>query len=345
MIGTGVFLKTRVMTCNVGSAKTVLLVWLAAGLLSLAGTFSYSEIAAMMPEAGGDYVYLRRAYGTGGWVPVRLDDVCGCEGRIAGGARGGSRDFHECRAGRRFGPLATRGRPVWFALSINGLTVVALATIWTVALINCASVAAGGRTALALTLAKVGLVLGVGIGAFALRPGRLVAPRGIRTLGHVRRCRRQRTRRYTRVSAPQCSGALWAYDGWNNVAPLAGEIRDPQRNLPRAFIGGMLVVAALYLFVNIAYYYALTPARDRERPDQFVRGDRSVEALLGTGGGLHDRRSADDFLIRVAACQCARQFARAVCHGARRIILSRIGAAVAAKQCAGASNCCASCMG
>ena len=63
MIGTGVFLKTRVMTCNVGSAKMVLLVWLAAGLLSLAGTFSYSEIAAMMPEAGGDYVYLRRAYG------------------------------------------------------------------------------------------------------------------------------------------------------------------------------------------------------------------------------------------------------------------------------------------
>src|ERR1700744_6108460 len=63
MIGTGVFLKARVMTCNVGSAKTVLLVWVAAGLLSLAGTFSYSEIAAMMPEAGGDYVYLRRAYG------------------------------------------------------------------------------------------------------------------------------------------------------------------------------------------------------------------------------------------------------------------------------------------
>src|SRR5277367_363927 len=63
MIGTGVFLKTRVMTCNVGSGEMVLLVWLAAGLLSLAGTFSYSEIAAMMPEAGGDYVYLKRAYG------------------------------------------------------------------------------------------------------------------------------------------------------------------------------------------------------------------------------------------------------------------------------------------
>src|SRR6202453_3966693 len=63
MIGAGVFLKTRVMTCNVGGAKTVMLVWVAAGLLSLAGTFCYSEIAALMPEAGGDYVYLRRAFG------------------------------------------------------------------------------------------------------------------------------------------------------------------------------------------------------------------------------------------------------------------------------------------
>src|SRR6202041_1093097 len=63
MIGAGVFLKTRVMTCNVGGAGTVMLVWIAAGLLSLAGTFCYSEVAALMPEAGGDYVYLRRAYG------------------------------------------------------------------------------------------------------------------------------------------------------------------------------------------------------------------------------------------------------------------------------------------
>jgi APA family basic amino acid/polyamine antiporter len=54
-------------------------------------------------------------------------------------------------------------------------------------------------------------------------------------------------------------GALWAYDGWQNVAPLAGEIRDPQRNLPRAFVGGTLFVAALYLFVNVAYFYALSP--------------------------------------------------------------------------------------
>src|SRR5438067_8328278 len=63
MIGTGVFLKTRVMTCNTGDAHTVLAVWIFAGFLSLAGAFAYSEIGAMMPEAGGEYIYLRKAYG------------------------------------------------------------------------------------------------------------------------------------------------------------------------------------------------------------------------------------------------------------------------------------------
>src|SRR5258707_1968043 len=62
MIGTGVFLKTRVMTCNVGDAQSVLAVWIFAGLLSMAGALAYSEIAAMMPEAGGDYIFLSRAY-------------------------------------------------------------------------------------------------------------------------------------------------------------------------------------------------------------------------------------------------------------------------------------------
>ncbi len=54
-------------------------------------------------------------------------------------------------------------------------------------------------------------------------------------------------------------GALWAYDGWNNVAPLCGEIKDPQRNIPRAFVGGVLVVCALYIAINIAYFFVLTP--------------------------------------------------------------------------------------
>ena len=250
MIGTGVFLKARVMTCNVGSAKTVLLVWVAAGLLSLAGTFSYSEIAAMMPEAGGDYVYLRRAYGRMvgflfGWMTFAVAKA-GSQAALAVGLA----IFMNVALG---GVLES-----WHLFGVSGLTLVSLATIWMVALINCASVTAGGHTATVITIAKVALVFGVGVGAYLLAPG---------SFSHLAESGAGGTCEGVAASArggiagfgAAMLGALWAYDGWNNVAPLAGEIRDPQRNLPRAFVGGTLVVGLLYVFVNSAYFYVLTP--------------------------------------------------------------------------------------
>ena len=258
MIGTGVFLKTRVMTCNVGSAKTVLLVWIAAGLLSLAGTFSYSEVAAMMPEAGGDYVYLRRAYGRlvgflYGWMAFAVARA-GAQAALAVGLA----IFMNVALGGALESWHTGGRITGLPLHISGLTLVALATLWTVALINCVSVSTGGRTALVVTTAKVVLVVGIGIAAFVFASG---------SWAHLNATGLQGTCEGVAGSArggiagfgAAMLGALWAYDGWNNVAPLAGEIRNPQRNLPRAFIGGMLVVGSLYLFVNMAYFYALTP--------------------------------------------------------------------------------------
>jgi basic amino acid/polyamine antiporter, APA family len=280
MIGTGVFLKTRVMTCNVGSAKTVLLVWLAAGLLSLAGTFSYSEIAAMMPEAGGDYVYLRRAYGKMvgflyGWMTFAVAKA-GSQAALAVGLA----IFMNVAVGGALEHWQLAASPFGFNLSLNGLTLVALATIWTVALINCASVAAGGHTALVLTLAKVGLVLGVGISALIFAPGDWGHLAGSGLAGTCEGVASSARGGYAGFGAAML-GALWAYDGWNNVAPLAGEIRNPQRNLPRAFIGGMLVVAALYLFVNIAYYYALTPVEIASVPLSSSVATEVLKRFLG----------------------------------------------------------------
>lgn len=277
MIGTGVFLKTRVMTCNVGSGRMVLLVWLAAGLLSLAGTFSYSEIAAMMPEAGGDYVYLKRAYGRVvgflyGWMTFAVAKA-GSQAALAVGlaifmnvALGGVLEHWQLGAGP-FG-------------SINGLKLVALATIWTVALINCASVTASGRTALAVTIAKVALVAGVGIGAFAFAPGDFSHLSGSGFSGTCEGVAASARGGYIGFGAAML-GALWAYDGWNNVAPLAGEIRDPQRNLPRAFVGGMLVVASLYLFVNLAYYYAMSPLEIASVPTSSSVATEVLKRFLG----------------------------------------------------------------
>jgi basic amino acid/polyamine antiporter, APA family len=258
MIGTGVFLKTRVMTCNVGSAKIVLLVWVAAGLLSLAGTFSYSEIAAMMPEAGGDYIYLRRAYGRlmgflYGWMVFAVARA-GSQAALAVGLA----IFMNVALGGVLDHWHIDGNVAGLNLRISGLTGVALLTIWVVALINCATVATGGRTALFVTLAKVALVFGVGLAAFLFAPGDWSHFAGSGLQGTCEGVSSSARGGMAGFGAAML-GALWAYDGWNNVAPLAGEIRNPQRNLPRAFIGGMLIVGALYLFVNVAYYYALTP--------------------------------------------------------------------------------------
>ena len=251
MIGTGVFLKARVMTCNVGTPGAVLAVWLGAGLLALAGTFSYSEIAAMMPEAGGDYVYLRTAYGrlTGflyGWIMFTV-------------ARSGSQAALAVGLAIFMNVALGGALEHWHLFgSVSGLTIVALTTIWTVALINCASVTAGGNTALVVTIAKVGLVAAVGISAFLFAPGAWDHLMMSATSGTCEDVSPSARGGIVGVGAAML-GALWAYDGWNNVAPLAGEIRDPQRNLPRAFIGGTLMVMALYIFANLSYFHTLTP--------------------------------------------------------------------------------------
>lgn len=280
MIGTGVFLKTRVMTCNVGSAKLVLAAWLAAGLLSLAGTFAYSEISAMMPEAGGDYVYLRRAYGRlvgflYGWIAFTVARA-GSQAALAVGlaifmnvALGGVLD-------RRHFEVVLFGAH----LGVNGLTLVALAAIWIVALINCASVASGGRMALALTIAKVGLVLAVGVGAFVFAAGDWSNLMGS-GLGGACEGVAESARGGMAGFGAAMLGALWAYDGWQNVAPLAGEVRDPQRNLPRAFVGGTLTVVALYLFVNVAYFYALTPLQIAGIPANSSVATEVLKRFLG----------------------------------------------------------------
>jgi APA family basic amino acid/polyamine antiporter len=258
MIGAGVFLKTRVMTCNVGGAGTVMLVWIAAGLLSLAGTFCYSEIAALMPEAGGDYIYLRRAYGRivgflFGWMAFAVFRT-GAQAALAVGLA----QFMNVALGGALENWHIHGEFGGVPLGVGGLEVATLGTLWTVTLINCATVSAGGRTALVVTIAKIALVLAVGIGAFLFAPGDWSH---LGQSGIAGKCEGVAASARGGVAGFGAAmlGALWAYDGWNNVAPLAGEIRDPQRNLPRAFVGGTLLVALLYLFVNASYYYVLSP--------------------------------------------------------------------------------------
>ena len=255
MIGTGVFLKTRVMTCNVGSPWLVMAAWVAAGLLALAGSFSYGEVAALLPEAGGEYAFLRRAYGRivgflYGWTFFGIARSASQAALAIGFAT-----FLNQAAGHALEPTLLTVGPI----ALTGITLVSIAAIWIVALVNFRPVTTGGALAIGLTLIKIVLVAAVAATLLLFAHGQWghldMALSSAATCEQVSGSARGGVIGFGAAMV----GALWAYDGWQNVAPLAGEVKNPERNLPRAFVGGMLVVGALYIVANLAYFYAMTP--------------------------------------------------------------------------------------
>ena len=258
VIGTGIFLKTRVMMCNVESPALVIAAWIVAGLLSLAGALTYAELATMMPRAGGEYVFIREGYGRPlaflyGWTQFAVS----YSGSQAAKGVGFAIFLNGLLSGavdRTFFTLHIFDHAVPFGL----LQIVALAVIIAATLVNCLAVSIGGRISVFLTSLKMLIVVGVGVGAFALARG---------NWGHFAMSGAAAACDGVEASArgglagfgAALLGALWAYDGWTNGAIVAGEVRDPQRALPIALVGGTAIVGVLYVFANVSYLYVLSP--------------------------------------------------------------------------------------
>jgi basic amino acid/polyamine antiporter, APA family len=258
VIGTGVFLKARVMICNVGSPTRVIIVWIAAGILSLAGALTYAELAAMMPRAGGEYVFMRKAYGPGlgflyGWMQVFIAKA-GSQASVAVALAIFLNDLLGGKLGHTFYTLKVFSTEIPFGY----MQVVAISAIVIVTVINCLHVIVSGGIAAFLTVIKIALVLGLGVGAFFFSQGDW----GHYLLSNIGGACYEvaDSARYGIAGfGAAMLGALWGYDGWNNLTLVAGEVKNPQRNIPRALIGGMIVIITLYVFVNIAYFYVLDP--------------------------------------------------------------------------------------
>jgi APA family basic amino acid/polyamine antiporter len=258
VIGTGIFLKARVMTCNVGSPGMVLLVWVVAGIFSLAGALTYAELGALMPEAGGEYVFIRDAYGPRwafvyGWTQF---SICYSASQAAKGAAFAV--FLNVILGNSL------GQP-FFTLHIAGheipfgwMQVIALAIIWIVTAINCMAVSISGAVASFLTVLKIALVAGIAFGALAFAKGDWSHFHLLNSGGTCEGVSSSAMGGLAGFAAAML-GALWAYDGWSNLTILAGEVENPQKNIPRALIAGMLTIAVLYVLVNASYFFVLTP--------------------------------------------------------------------------------------
>ncbi len=265
VIGTGVFLKARVMTCNVGSPTWVIVAWVAAGLLSLAGALTYAELTAMKPEAAGPYVFLRDSYGRlssflFGWMQMFIART-GSQASVAVVFAIALNDYLSGGLKQTLLQTSIFGYPY----EITSLQIVAVVIIAIFTTLNCLSVSLSGQIATVLTLIKIALVLFVGLGAFLFVTGgsfgNFVLMNTGGTCEGVADAVKVGSAGYTFVGgfAAAMLAALWGYDGWDNLSFVAGEVKEPNRNIPIAIIGSVLLVILLYVAAHVVYFYILDP--------------------------------------------------------------------------------------
>jgi len=282
IIGSGIFMKPSLMMQQLGSPWLLLGIWAVAGLVTLIGALSNSEVAAMYPETGGQYVFFQKMFGDRfaflyGWAAFAVFNSASAAS-IAyifsqyadyfialprfDAATELAVKLHIPLVGDIF-PLANIG--------VKSLTVL---TILFLTLVNYRSVRTGGLLQRVLTDAKNAAI-------FLLIVSILFSGRGDWSHYSESIPRRSDLGLIGAIVAAM-SGAFWGYDGWNNVTFIAGEIKEPQRNLPASLIIGLLVCFVLYVLSNVAYIYALSPAD--MAASKVVAAD-AASAVWGSIGG------------------------------------------------------------
>ncbi len=283
VIGTGIFLKSAVMTQLLGSVGWVLAAWTAAGVLSIAGTLTYAELGAMLPQAGGPYVYLREAYGKFPAFLFGWKELLSTKGASNAAVSIGIAIFLSALIPYRVvwaqHPFHVFGETIDWQFGSQQLEAIALIVILSV--INCIGVSAGGRTQTILTGLKLLGIAFLVIGAFVFsRDGSWAHLFAAPASGHAPGA--------TAFGAAMIA-ALWAYSGWGDLGIAAGEVRQPGRNIPLGFIGGILLIMVVYLVTNAAYAYALplhdiATASSTAYPNAPPVALRAAEAFMGATG-------------------------------------------------------------
>ena len=303
MIGSGIFIVTAAMARDVGSAAWILVIWLVTGLLTLSAALSYGELAGMMPNAGGQYVYIQRAYGKlisflYGWTVFTVIQT----GTIAAVAVA----FSNYTA-VFFPALENKILTVGEAFSFTNKQVLAMFVIVLLTFINTKGIRSGKIIQVVFTSAKLialfalislGIYIGFHTDTFADNfanmweakktvledDGTLIITKlaGVALIGAM---------------GATIINSLFSSDAWNNVTFIAGEIKDPKKNIPRSLFLGTLIVTIIYILANIAYLALLpltgTPGDDgtiAQHGIMFANQDRvgaaAASAIMGNVGVL-----------------------------------------------------------
>jgi APA family basic amino acid/polyamine antiporter len=293
MIGSGIFIVSAEMARDVGSPGWLLLSWVITGILTLTAALSYGELAAMMPHAGGQYVYLREAFSPVwgflyGWTLFLVIQT----GTIAAVGVGFARylgilvpwvaEDHYLIAPIRF----ARG----YAVSLSTAQLVGASVIVLLTLTNMAGIRYGKGVQNVFTTTKLGALFGVvivgliGWNALAVKSnfGDAWTPRGF-----VPSAPGLTPETAFGLLVALCvaqTGSLFSADAWNNITFTAGEVREPKRNVPLSLAFGTMIVIGLYLLANVAYLLVLPFAQVQTAPSDRVAG-AMLQAVFPSAGG------------------------------------------------------------
>lgn len=288
-LGTGIFLTTGDIARVLPHAGLILLVWIAGGLLTLAGALSYAELGAMFPRAGGQYHYLKEAYGPlwgflFGWTAFFVVNTGGTAALAVG--------FGEYLGA--FWPFFSTSHVLWaipfgsVTWTVSGGQVAGVAVIVLLSAVNYFGVKQGAGVQNLVTVVKIGSL--VALAALGLVAPAAVAPQVTASLpaGNV-----------LVAFGVGMIGVLWAFDGWYGATASAGEMRTPERSLPLGLIIGTLTVTLLYTLMNVVYVRTL--------PTQAMAGTGRIAeaAALVLFGAVGARIVSAAVLISIFGCLAA----------------------------------------
>lgn len=293
MIGSGIFIVSADIAGLVQTPGLLLGVWVLTGLLTLIAALSYGELAGMMPEAGGQYVYLREAFGPlagflYGWTLFTVIQT----GTIAAVAMAFAKftavlvpELAESNILFHLGPI-----------SVSAAQVVAIASIVVLTALNARGVKLGKivqniftstKLVAVIGLAVIGIAMGVGSGAWASN---------MSAFWNVPVLPADGPSSILAVMAVAMVGTIFSSDAWNNITFVASEVRNPKRTIPLSLFWGVLIVTGLYLLVNVAYLSLLPILGSAPDGDVMSRGIQyavnnrvgtaAAEVMFGTNGAL-----------------------------------------------------------
>ncbi len=280
VIGSGVFKKARNVADNVPEFGLAMGAWVLVGLLALLGALAIAEVAVLFPRAGGNYVFLREAYGRmagflWGWVDFWIIRAAS----IAALATMFSESFHDVlkqslQAGH------SDMLPFW---PRQALTVCVIAVL---AAVNARGTRLGGLLQLVVTIVKVGSLLFLAVLPFAVYAA-VAEPQAPPSIEHLKPTW---PADWSLVNwgnfGAAMVGVIWAYHGWMNIGMMAGEVKNPQRNIPLALMLGIGVLIALYCSANAAYYLVIPRAELAATPEDTTVATVFCSRLLGPVGVL-----------------------------------------------------------